>query len=212
MNGPNFSSKLCVLFLTALFCLSAFAVFDNSRTNGGAILSSRGFFGETEKPLDMLVNGTGSAVNDFFGFGVSSAGDINGDGCDDLIVGDLGYDYGAMTNPGAACIFFGKADWSGKNLNASNADVIIQGAAAGDEFGYTVACAGDINGDGFSDVIIGAPGYDNGGNANAGRAYIFYGYKSFGSVSIRSAATANETITGLLAGDLLGTSVNGGGT
>jgi hypothetical protein len=96
---------------------------------------------------------------DEFGLRVAGAGDVNGDGYDDLIVGARGYDFGtdpaAGQNAGRAYVFFG-GPWL-VGVGAERANVILTGSAAGDEFGATVAGAGDTDGDGFADLLVGAP-------------------------------------------------------
>ena len=72
------------------------------------------------------------------------------------------------SDAGRAYIYFG-----GTSMD-NTADVIMTGEAAGDYFGYSVSTAGDVNGDGYSDVIVGATVNDAGGS-NAGRAYIYFG-------------------------------------
>ena len=106
-----------------------------------------------------VFNGLGSGYK--HGTSVSSAGDVNGDGFDDIIIGAPGY----STNTGRAYIYFG-----GSNMNVI-ADVVLTGVAVNYYFGSSVSSAGDVNGDGYSDVIVGAYGY----SSNAGRAYIYYG-------------------------------------
>jgi len=106
---------------------------------------------------------TGSA-GDAFGLSVSSAGDVNKDGYGDVIVGAYQNDAGG-TDAGRAYVYFG-----GPGADAV-ADLTLTGAAAGDHFGNSVSVAGDVNGDGHSDVIVGAPLSDAGGS-DAGRAYV----------------------------------------
>jgi hypothetical protein len=139
---------------------------------------------------------TGAAALDFFGTSVAAAGDVNGDGFADVIVGAPGND-ARGTNAGRAYIYFG-----GVNMN-NTADVILTGAGVGDNFGNSVSTAGDVDGDGYSDVIVGAYLNDNGG-ADAGRAYIFYGGVNMNSV-------ADVTMTGLAANDQFGYSVSTAG-
>ncbi len=110
---------------------------------------------------------TGEAAGDLFGNSVSSAGDVNGDGYDDLIVG-APYNDAAGAAAGRAYIYFGD------DVVDNIADVILDGAAIGDHFGNSVSTAGDVNGDGFSDVIVGAYTNDAGGT-DAGSAYIYFG-------------------------------------
>jgi hypothetical protein len=103
-----------------------------------------------------------------FGYSVSAAGDVNGDGYSDVIVGAVWYDNGE-TDEGRAYVYHGSA--AGLCLNAGWAAESDQSHA---EFGYSVSSAGDVNGDGYSDVIIGAPYYDN-GQFNEGRAFVYHG-------------------------------------
>ena len=84
----------------------------------------------------------------------------------------------------------------------SNADVIMTGEAADDYFGTSVANAGDVNGDGYCDAIIGANANDTGGDS-AGASYIYYGSSPMDS-------TSDVTMTGEAAGDFFGLSVAGG--
>jgi hypothetical protein len=139
---------------------------------------------------------TGEAAGDLFGVSVASAGDVNGDGFPDLIVG--AHENDAMgANSGRAYIFYGgpAAD--------SKADVVLSGEAAGDAFGYSVASAGDVNGDGNADVIVGA--YENSAKAGgAGRVYVFFGGASMDN-------SPDLVFTGADAGDYFGISVASAG-
>ena len=105
----------------------------------------------------------------FFGFSVSSAGDVNADGFADVIVGAPNYDHDGKTDAGGAWIYVG----SGTGLSVTPWDNAF-GDQASAQFGFSVSSAGDVNGDGFSDVIIGAPTYDH-GQTDEGRAYVFHG-------------------------------------
>ena len=87
---------------------------------------------------------------------MATAGDVNGDGYSDVIIGATGYDNG-QTDEGRAFVYLGAP--SGLSLaSAWTAD----GGQDDDRFGYRVATAGDVNGDGYADVIVGAPLYDHG--------------------------------------------------
>ncbi len=108
-------------------------------------------------------NFTGFAPGDNYGNSVSSAGDVNSDGYDDIIVG-APYNDGIAANTGRAYIYFG-----GLNVN-SVPDIVLSGESAQNYFGYSVSSAGDVNRDGYSDVIVGAYAY-----SNRGRAYIYFG-------------------------------------
>jgi len=92
---------------------------------------------------------TGEAVFDQFGISVSTAGDVNGDGYSDVIVGAWLNSAGGSF-AGRSYVYFGGT------LMDNIADVIITGETAGDIFGISVSTAGDVNGDGYSDVIVGA--------------------------------------------------------
>ena len=107
---------------------------------------------------------TGESANDFFGFSAASAGDVNNDGFVDLIVGAKNNVEGGVT-AGRAYVFSGQ---SGDTI------YVFTGNARLDEFGISVASAGDVNDDGFDDIIVGAH-WDNAGGNHAGRAYVFSG-------------------------------------
>ncbi|MGB4853426.1 MAG: FG-GAP-like repeat-containing protein, partial [Ignavibacteria bacterium] len=104
---------------------------------------------------------TGETIGNYFGWSVSSAGDVNGDGYSDVIVSAYQY----SSSIGRAYIYFG-----GVSMN-NTADVTMTGETTNNYFGISVSSAGDVNGDGYSDVIAGAYGY----SSNTGRAYIYTG-------------------------------------
>jgi hypothetical protein len=107
----------------------------------------------------------------FFGNSVSGAGDVNGDGYSDVIVGANGYDNG-QTDEGGAFLYYG-----GSSGLPASPDWTDEGDNAGAYFGYSVSTAGDVNGDGYSDVIVGAVFYDN-GEESEGRAFVYHGSSS----------------------------------
>lgn len=108
---------------------------------------------------------TGQSPGDKFGWSVHSAGDINSDGYDDIIVG-APYNANGGTGAGAVYVFNGSAAMA-STTSASNADYIKNGSA-GSHFGWSVGKAGDLDDDGKNDVIAGAPDRDNGTTADAG--------------------------------------------
>ncbi len=108
----------------------------------------------------------------FFGGAVAGAGDVNGDGYADVIVGAEGYDAG-LTNEGAAFIFLGSASGIASG-NAATADTQLESNDMGALLGASVAGAGDVNGDGYADVIVGADAYTN-VQTDEGAAFIFLG-------------------------------------
>ncbi|MBN95818.1 MAG: hypothetical protein CL928_17395, partial [Deltaproteobacteria bacterium] len=103
-----------------------------------------------------------------FGYSLGTAGDVNGDGFDDVVVGAYEYDNG-QNDEGQVFLYEGTA--SGL---ASEPSWTAEGNQAGAQFGWAVDGAGDINGDGYADVVIGAPKYDN-GQSNEGRAFVYHG-------------------------------------
>jgi len=133
---------------------------------------------------------TGVSAGSLFGHSVSAAGDVNGDGFSDVIIGADRYN----SNQGRAYIYYG-----GSSMN-NVADVIFTGAASSEFFGASVSSAGDVNSDGFSDVIIGAYGYNAG--TNSGRAYIYFGGSVMNNV-------ADVTLTGVTNEDFFGYAVSG---
>jgi FG-GAP repeat/FG-GAP-like repeat len=119
--------------------------------------------------------------------------DINGDGYPDIVLGAVAYG----SSEGRAYVFLSSGSNGITTTQASAADAIFTGEAAGDLFG-TVAIA-DIDGNGYADVVVGATGYQS----NTGRVYVFLTPAS-GSVASKSAASADTIITGEAAGDQLG--------
>jgi hypothetical protein len=106
--------------------------------------------------------------NSLIGYSVAGAGDVNGDGYDDTIIGAYLYDNG-QSDEGAVFLYLGSSN--GNNIVYS---VILESNLHNAAFGKSVASAGDINDDGYGDVIIGAPYYTN-GEIYEGAAYIYYG-------------------------------------
>ena len=113
------------------------------------------------------------------GVSVASAGDVNGDGFDDVIIGAVHAERNGRDTAGESYVVFGSnsgfpAMFSLADLNGQNG-FVIAGVDVDDYSGFSVASAGDVNGDGFDDVIIGAHGGDPNGKTNAGESYVVYG-------------------------------------
>jgi len=132
---------------------------------------------------------TGENVGDYFGESISNAGDVNGDGYDDVIAGAFGYN----SRTGRAYIYYGGI------IMDNIPDVILTGESTS-QFGFSVSSAGDVNGDGFDDVIVGA----DIANSNTGRAYIYFGGASMNNV-------ADVTMTGETTDNAFGFSVSSAG-
>jgi len=163
-------------------------------TNGplsGMVLIYLG--GDFTSTPDVMIGG---ASGEKFGTSVANAGDLNGDDVDDLIVGaPLSDDAGL--DAGTAYIFFGSDDATDLPSDAADADVILVGTEEGGWLGHSVAAAGDVDQDGYDDVIVGAP------MAGAGQVHFFYGGTSMDAV-------ADKTFTGTTPGEQFGYAVAGG--
>ena len=167
-----------------------------------------------------IVNGAfGFAIDgiddfDYSGIDVGSAGDINGDGLDDLIIGATGADPLGQGTAGEAYVVFGKTD-SGKialsDVALGTGGIVLSGIAAGDRLGGSVSAAGDVNGDGFDDIIVGARYADVPSGMDGGQSYVVFG--SANPVSLLAADVVNGTggfaINGVGAGDQSGLAVGG---
>ncbi len=130
-----------------------------------------------------------------------AAGDVNGDGLDDLLFGEKS----AGNDTGAAYLVYG-ARRVGDMEDLPHAQVTFTGEASDDFAGTALASAGDVNGDGFDDILIGAPLADGGGQ-DAGRAYLFYGGSFAGSTI--SLANADVIMDGESPGDQAGWALAG---
>ncbi|MBP7147914.1 MAG: FG-GAP repeat protein [Acidobacteria bacterium] len=107
-------------------------------------------------------------ANALFGCSVSSAGDVNGDGFHDVIVGAYGFTSGEYSE-GRAYVYLGSAT----GLSTTPAWTAESNQVLAN-FGWSVAGAGDVNGDGYDDVIVGATGYSN-GQSGEGAAFVYHG-------------------------------------
>lgn len=137
----------------------------------------------------------GEADGDWAGFSVSGAGDFNGDGFDDIIVGAPKRN----GDEGAAYLILGREVWADVDLSA--ADALFAGAGV-ENAGWNVAAAGDLNDDHLGDVVIGAPGF----NSSQGRAYVLFGNVA---PADRMLANSDVVLDGEAAGDQAGFSVAG---
>jgi len=163
---------------------------NNATPDGLSIAGSAFVFsGATGAPLFRF---DGPAALDFLGFSVAGAGDVDGDGFADLVVGAPLADPKGLAEAGSAFLFSGK---TGAMLFR------FDGPDAGDQMGFSVADAGDVDGDGFHDPIIGAVGAGPEGLASAGSAFVFSG--ATGAPLFR--------FDGQAAADFLGGSVSGAG-
>ncbi len=144
----------------------------------------------------------GVAEGDFAGCAVAGAGDVDADGHADLLVGAYGADRGDSRS-GTAYLVYGPVLG---DLDLDAADAELTGSGEEDLAGGSVAGAGDVDGDGYADVLVGAAG-DSSGGEDAGAAYLHYGALA-GVVPL---ANADATATGSAVGDRAGVSVSGAG-
>ena len=131
--------------------------------------------------LVSTLNGTtsfeldGVAASDYSGRSVATAGDVNGDGIQDIIIGAYYASPGGLGAAGKTYVVFGKATWTSpfllSSVNGANG-FELDGVAAGDYSGISVATAGDVNGDGIQDIIIGAYLASPGGLSRAGKTTV----------------------------------------
>lgn len=132
---------------------------------------------------------TGEASDDEAGTSVAVLGDVNDDGNTDYLIGAPGNDQGGQ-NAGAAYLVYGPVPAnSTSQVSLSNADIKFVGKSAGDNAGAAVANAGDVDGDGDNDILIGAPG----ANGEDGEAYLITSQR-FGST--RDLSSADRTFVG----------------
>jgi T5SS/PEP-CTERM-associated repeat protein len=122
----------------------------------------------------------GIDAEDFSGESVSSAGDVNGDGADDLIIGAPRADPNGLSFSGESYVVFGgPIVGASGSLNLASLDgtngFVLNGTDALDGSGFSVSAAGDVNGDGVDDVIVGAWQADPNGQGNAGESYVIFG-------------------------------------
>jgi len=152
-----------------------------------------------------------STAADLFGKSVSNAGDLDGDGVGDLILGA----YGADNHKGAVYIIYGKSTFAtidlGQGLDQSVGFTIVTGKPGTPQLGYSVRSAGDFNGDGRIDVIVGA----HGENTLKGAAYVIFGMgrSSLLNIDLTSGIDPDRgiRIAGTNAMEILGMSVSGAG-
>ena len=149
----------------------------NSTGSGSWIMAGGGkvyvFHGSAGGPA---VAPSWSAVSDNnewnvrFGWSVAGAGDVNGDGYDDVLAGAPGHG-----GTGKAFAWYGGITALGTSGTTAGADWSAAGALNNEQFGHALASAGDLNGDTFSDIAVGAPSYGVGGASGAGRILAFLG-------------------------------------
>ncbi len=159
--------------------------YTNGQTNEGAVYLYQGSIAGVDVSPTWQVEGEISLG--YQGFAVAGAGDVNGDGFSDILVGSPTYANG-QTAEGRVQAFYGspfgldyEPDW------------VVESNTLSARFGYALAGVGDVNGDGYSDVVVGAPYLGNGmGQTNEGRIYLFLGSASGLSTTPSGMAESNR--------------------
>lgn len=184
-------------------------------------------FGKADVSTNILLRDIANGIGDFAivstaageqsGHSVSSAGDVNGDGLMDIIIGGPGNGVNG-SNTGQSYVVYGKATLTNVSLSdvANNiGGLAIVGEGSQDLSGYSVGAAGDVNGDGLADLMVGAPGFDAAhGTVQTGRSYIILGattgpFKA-GSFVDDVGTSGNDTLTSTGSQTLAGGNMSAG--
>ena len=154
----------------------------------------------------------GAHAGDAIGGRIAAAGDVNGDGLADLIIGSP---TSSRSTPfaGTAYVVYGRRRTANVDLaNLGGGGFRIDGAQAGDRIGEAVDSAGDVNGDGLDDLVVGASTIDaRGPNSDSGAAFVVFGSRSPADVRIDRLGARGFEIPGARPNDLTAEAVAGAG-
>lgn len=191
---PNDTLEIDQIFAEFGVCVSGAGDVDNDGYDDLIIGAHYYENGQIEEGAAFVYYGSSGGINTtagdtiesnqdyaYMGFSVASAGDVNGDGYDDVIIGAEEYDNG-QSNEGRAFLYHGSV--TGLSSTANWTSEPNQDSAS---YGICVSSAGDVNGDGYDDVIVGADLYDN-GELDEGAVFVHYGS------SLGLSTTANWTM------------------
>ena len=166
INGDGYTDVVMGAPYHANYTGRSYLIFGGPTVNASTLVSFSNLTGKNGFKID------GEAIGDYSGHSVSAAGDINGDGYADILIGAMGHD----SYVGRSYVMFGSSG-VGKNgllplssLNGVNGFILV-GETGYDSSGFSVSAAGDVNGDGIADLLIGAYGHVN----RTGRSYVVFG-------------------------------------
>jgi hypothetical protein len=188
VNGDGLADLIVGAYrssVTGIFAGRSFVVFGKTTTSSidlSAVAGGTGGF---------VING--QSQSDYSGFSVSSAGDVNGDGLSDLIVGAYGSTVGNAWGAGRSYVVFGKTSGTAINLSAVANQIggfVINGQSSHENSGYSVSAAGDVNGDGLADLLVGAnkASMMNSYNSQPSQSFVVFGKTSGIGVNLSSVA------------------------
>jgi hypothetical protein len=183
------------------FMVSDFFFTDDQQAEGRVYL----YYGSPHGPsAGPAWTADGNQVNDYFGMSLAPAGDVNGDGYDDVVIGAPSY-----SNPesieGRAVLYYGSATGLGSAVGWT-----AEGDQYGAYLGNSVSSVGDVNGDGYNDVIVGAYGFTN-GELEEGRAFLYLGSANGLATSAAWTAEGDQALAGFGSSVSSAGDVNGDG-
>ncbi len=185
---------------------------DGGGSNAGAVYVLYGDGLVSSTPLSLRLDGAdaklmGDQQSAKAGTSLTGAGDLDGDGQDDLIIGAPGHGKDTTgTATGAAYVLYGPVTGS---WSLADADHVIVGGAMGAEFATGLSPAGDFDGDGSLDLLLGAPDADDASGSGTGMAYVFYGPFADRGASLDATVDSDAAFPGLDRLDHAGTAVHG---
>jgi Ca2+-binding RTX toxin-like protein len=182
---------------------------------GGASSPSNVDLASFDSNAGIVINGVASG--DASGVSVSNAGDVNGDGYDDLLIGARFANADGISDTGEAYVVFGGPDGFPQSIDLADVGTtiggfVVRGDSEGALLGHTVSGIGDVNGDGFDDIALGAPFHIGLNQPNGGNSYVIFGRSTFPTeVFLTPDGTSVSVFHGINGSDTSGWAVSGAG-